>query len=235
MRRCYQAHGRDLNYTGSARHNSRKRMVDCFFGDEDSTRPAPEVGEPQEGEGVIDAFNRGMARLSNAFPSNKDGLARPLQPGEHHAIMKLPGGGVGRANYCGPGSRLDIRLKPPKAVPRTPVDKICEKHDIDYLFSKTPADVRRSDVKMIKNLSRVKDSRLNIYPSKLGIQAKMKAENFGLLSKTQFISDKPVDVMTLKRARRRQKQLQQQGLGNLSPAEMLLKSLKIKRKRRKRK
>lgn len=235
MRRCYQSHGRDLNYTDTANHNSRAKMVACFYDEQDGDKPAPEVGEPQEGEGIMSAFNKGLAKISNAFPSNKDGLARRIYPGEHHAILKLPGGGVGRANYCGPGSRLDIRMKPPKAVPRTPADKVCEKHDLDYLFSKDEKSVRRADSRMIRNLSRIKDSRLNIMPSKKIIQAKMKAEDFGLLSKTKFISDEPVDGLTLKRAKRRQRQLTQQGFGcEESPAEMLLKSLKKKKKRRKR-
>ncbi len=237
MRRCHITHGRDLNYTDTRSHNTRQKMVSCFFDEMDSTRPAPQVGEPvveQAGEGLLDVFNKGLARLSNAFPSNKDGLARPLQPGEHHAILKLKSG-VGRANYCGPGSRLDTRLRPPKAVPRTEVDKVCEKHDIDYLFSKNSSDVRRADQKMIRNLSKAKDARINVLTSKLPIQAKMKAEDYSLLSKTKFISDKPVDSATLRRARRRQKELEQEGLGKLTPAEMLLKSLKRQGKRRRKK
>ena len=235
MRRCHIQHGRDLNYTDTRNHNSRTHMVKCFFDEMDSTRPPTEVGEPadQEGEGIKDAFNRGLAYLSNKFPSNSDGLARPVMPGEHHAILKLKSG-VGRANFCGPGTRLDVRLKPPKAVPRTEVDKICEKHDIDYLFSKNSSDVRRADQKMIRNLDKAKDARINVLTSKLPIQAKMKAEDYGVLSKTKFISDKPVDSATLSRARRRRKELEQEGLGEMSPAEMLLKSLK-KKKRKSRK
>ena len=249
MRRCYISRGRDLSYTDSARHNTRERMVECFYNQEDGTRPPLEVGEPQEGEGLITAFNRGIANLSNAFPSNKDGLARPIQPGENHAVLKLPGGGVGRANFCGPGTRLDVRLKPPKAVARTPVDKVCEKHDLDYLVAQSSSDVRRADSRMIRNLSRVRDSRLNILPSKKAIQAKMKAEDYGLLSKTKFISGDPVGPVTLKRAKRRQRQLAQQGLGfwagqewmenqprpvfgcDESPSELLLRSLKRKKKK----
>ena len=69
MKRCGQTHGRDLQYTGTAQHNSRIHQVRCFYDEKDGTRPAPEVGEEQEGEGrIMDAFNKSIAYISNKFP-----------------------------------------------------------------------------------------------------------------------------------------------------------------------
>ena len=235
MRRCYQSHGRDLNYTDTANHNSRAKMVACFYNEQDGNKPALEVGEPQEGEGLMSTFNRGLAAISNKMPSNKDGLARPVEPGEHHQILKLPGGGYGRSNYSGPGSNLRVRLKPPRAMARSGVDLVAEKHDVDYYLGNNPKDFRRADVAFLKNIRKVKDSRFNKIPAAAGIGAKIAGEETGIISKTAFISDDPRDPLTTKRARRRQKQLAQQGLGcEESPADMLLKSLKKKKKRRKR-
>ena len=53
------------------------------------------------------------------------------------------------------------------------------------------------------------------------------------MKKDKFISTDPRDPMTTKRARRRQRQLAQEGLG-LTPSEMLLKSLNKKKKKKKR-
>ena len=66
MKRCGQTHGRDLQYTGTAQHNSRIHQVRCFYDEKDGTRPAPEVGEEQEGEGrIMDAFNKSIAYISS--------------------------------------------------------------------------------------------------------------------------------------------------------------------------
>ena len=234
MKRCGQTHGRDLQYTGTAQHNSRIHQVRCFYDEKDGTRPAPEVGEEQEGEGrIMDAFNKSIAYISNKFPDAKDGLARPVEAGEHHQLLKLPGGGFGRANFSGPGTNLKKRLRPPKAQARSGVDRVAENHDMDYYLGRTENDIRTADRKMIRNLAKVKDSRFNIGPAYAGISSKMKLEDYGLMKKDKFISTDPRDPMTTKRARRRQRQLAQEGLG-LTPSEMLLKSLNKKKKKKKR-
>ncbi len=230
MIRCSQNHGRDLPYTGSAQHNTRIHQVRCFYQVADPTRPPPEHGE-QEGEGILSNIS---ATISNAFPSNKDGLARPVEPGEHHQLLKLPKGGWGRANYSGPGTNLKKRLKPPQAQPRSHVDRIAMKHDVDYLTARTEQDIRRADQRMLRNLERSHDSKFNVIPAKMGIASKVKLEDAGLMKKDKFISDEPADPLTMKRGKRVQRALAQEGLG-LTPSELLVRSLKKKKKGKKKK
>lgn len=229
IQRCNQQHGRDLSYTGSAQHNNRIHQVRCFYQEVDSTRPPPEHGE-QGGEGLLSDI---AAKVSNAFPSNKDGLARNVESGEHHQLLKLPKGGWGRANYSGPGTNLQRRLKPPHAQPRSHVDRIAMKHDVDYLTAKTEKDIRQADQRMVRNLDRSRDSKYNVIPARLGIASKIKLEDAGLMKKDKFISDTPPDPTTLKRGKRVQRALAQEGLG-LTPSQLLLRSLKKKKKKKKR-
>ena len=104
-------------------------------------------------------------------------------------------------------------------------------HDIRYTLAKSKADVRAADIKMVEKLSKIaeegSDYKCNIYLGKLPIQAKMKLEDWGLLSKTAFTkaqgvkneADRPILESNLKA-------LEQEGYGTA-------KNFKKKKKKKK--
>ncbi len=136
------------------------------------------------------AVERVAADVSNIFPDS-DENARPIFPGEHHQLFKLPNKKFGRANYSGPGTRIIKRLKRGDP-PRVPVDQVAQAHDIRYGLAEGGDDVRKADQKMLRSLERLKrektDSKFNIDPAMLGIRGKVAAEDFGMLSREAFIS-----------------------------------------------
>jgi hypothetical protein len=75
-------------------------------------------------------------------------------PGEHHGLI-FGQGGIQRANFMGPGTRIYTRLARGDKG-KTPVDAIAKQHDIAYALAKTPADVRKADNNMINAVRNVK-------------------------------------------------------------------------------
>ena len=144
----------------------------------------------QGGEGFLDsiksvlsgakniAFGNVGTAISNAMPDS-DATARPLYPGEIHTLLKLPNGKYGRANYMGPGSQLLKRLQR-NDPPRTYSDKESMAHDSRYYLAKSPADVKRADLKMVDVMQNAKrnklDAPINISQGLRVIQAKKKLE-----------------------------------------------------------
>jgi hypothetical protein len=130
-----------------------------------------------------------LDRIKNLIPSS-DANARPSYPGEHHAILKLPNGRFGIANYMGPGTNIVKRIKRGDP-PRTASDRVAQMHDIEY--SLHPQDSRGADTRMVERLNQVQskglDSSFNVNLGKIPIKAKMKAEDKGLLNPRKFSPD----------------------------------------------
>ena len=152
--------------------------------------------------------------------------------------MKLRNNRFGRSNYSGPGTLVAKRVRR-RDPPRTEVDKVAQAHDIRYALSRgenTEQSVREADTKMIDKLNEIQknktDSRFNIIPAKLAISAKIKAEDFGVLSRKKFISDKSPNRSDKILLERKLKELEQQGYGDI-PGQKLLKKYqrKVKNKR----
>jgi len=120
----------------------------------------------------------------NSFADSDDN-ARDGFPGEKHAILKLANGKNGVANYMGPGTQVAKRIKR-KDPPRTPADAVARAHDLRYALAKDVDDIREADTKMIDKLNNIKDAPRNIFLGKRLIQAKVAAENAGLLSRDTF-------------------------------------------------
>ena len=76
------------------------------------------------------------------------------------------------------------------------------------------------------------DSRFNTIPAKLAISAKIKAEDFGVLSRKKFISDEVPNESDKRIVSRKLKELEQEGYGDI-PGQKLLKKYqrKVKNKR----
>jgi hypothetical protein len=96
--------------------------------------------------------------------------------------------------YCGPGNELD------EGDPIDASDSACRQHDMDYDRFRKAKDagkindkelrdlVRESDDRLIYNLRQAPDRDLGSYLSELGIRAKNKAEDWGLLSPEKFVT-----------------------------------------------
>lgn len=68
--------------------------------------------------------------------------------GERHAWLQTPSGKIVRANYCGPGTQLEKRLRD-GSKPKTNFDAICQKHDMAYANATTRGDIRGADIAML--------------------------------------------------------------------------------------
>jgi hypothetical protein len=136
--------------------------------------------------------------LRNMIPSS-DENARPGFKGEKHAILELPNGKNGVANYMGPGTNVIARLQ--RGDPgRTKSDSAAKMHDILYNLSdgeKTKSaqliKIREADNRMIKNLQKIRedksDTNRNIQLGMRLIQAKKIGEDIGILDKSKFAGD----------------------------------------------
>jgi len=144
-----------------------------------------------------------VAKAANYFNKGSSDTARDVNPGEKHAIIKLPNGKYGIANYQGPGTDIVKRIKEGDP-PRTETDVESMAHDIRYALSTGQLDVREADeiyVDKMKQLQREGlDSSVNIQPALRAIQAKMTAEDYSMLSRDAFID-------TGKRPSRRDKEM----------------------------
>jgi hypothetical protein len=141
---------------------------------------------------IANAFSNTFSNLGNKAkdffgnPSNIGTLAKTAKQwmsGQYHA----PGG----YNYCGPGTQLNGQ----KAI--NGADSACEVHDYEYdAFAKnkdkvSKADLQRmirdSDNKLINSIEKSGVNDLGSQLSQLAIKAKMKLEDWGVLSPLKFI------------------------------------------------
>tara|TARA_R110000868_G_scaffold139302_2_gene354069 strand:+ start:1753 stop:3159 length:1407 start_codon:yes stop_codon:yes gene_type:complete len=133
--------------------------------------------------------------LRNLIPDSDD-TARPGFAGEKHMILQLKNGKNGVANYMGPGTEIEKRLR--RNDPgRTPADTVAKRHDLDYALAqgaRTTADqqkqVRAADNRMINSLKKIQaskgDAGRNIQAGMRLIQAKTLGEDIGVLGKDKF-------------------------------------------------
>jgi hypothetical protein len=145
---------------------------------------------------IVDALTgeTGTA-LRNMIPDS-DETARPGFAGEKHMILQLKNGKNGVANYMGPGTEIEKRLR--RGDPgRTPADTVAKRHDIDYALAqgaRTSAEqfkqIRAADNRMINSLKRIQaskgDAGRNIQAGMRLIQAKKLGEDVGVLGKDKF-------------------------------------------------
>lgn len=153
------------------------------------------------GEKLTTAYGSQPATFLKNLAPDSDENARPSYRGEQHAIVQLPNGKYGMANYLGPKTELLKRLKRNGTdPPRTNTDKSAKAHDIRYAIAQGAdtkeqqiKEIRRADNKMVSALDRVSndksDSRFNIEIGRKLIQGKILAEEAGLMKKGSFGGD----------------------------------------------
>jgi hypothetical protein len=200
------------------------------------------------GQGLLDSikniFKSAKRGAERVFDSDLGVAARNLIPGsdenarsgfsgERHALLKLPNGKFGQANYMGPGTNLIARLK--RGDPgRTVSDEVSKAHDIRYGLAKTSGDIRQADQAMLRALANSErdgtDNRLNIKQGEL-IKLKNIGEDIGLIKKDAFSGDlsknalAPPDDLALMKSNL--SQLQQKGYGKKKslPTDRLMKKI----------
>lgn len=122
-----------------------------------------------------------------------------LLKGERHLPAIKQGGFYA---YCGPQTRLDIRLKSEDPTLRNPInslDRACKSHDLAYQnvglkmgkgLPKNEAQklVRVADKQLINSIDKLDDAgKLDKMLVKGSMSAKIKAEDIGFLNKLKFI------------------------------------------------
>ena len=229
------------------------------YSDKRSATTLPQADLEMEGMGFGDILRKLMKNapdISSAYSSNlgtdlknlipsSDATARPSFPGEKHAILKLPNGRPGIANYMGPGTNVIERLKRGDKG-RTPADTVAKRHDIDYTLASGKSTkeeqlkaIRNADNRMVNSLKQISsgkhggDSQLNIQTGLRLIQAKKIGEDLGVLSRSKFAGD----LQTIPQADQvlllnNQQELEQEGYGAELPGDAL-KSKLLKKMSRK--
>jgi len=165
--------------------------------------------------------------LKNMLP-NADENGRPSFAGETHAILRLPNGKYGTANYMGPNTNLVARLKR-KDPPRTASDRVAMAHDIRYSLARSQKEVVGADEKMVAKLKDIlakrEDNAFNVNVGMRPIQAKMLGEKFGVIKHGAIAShggvNDPADRALLSG---KLAELEQEGYGML-PGELLKRKL----------
>ena len=210
-------------------YDKGKQTVSYLYGKRDLIKKGADM--------AIDAYGSELGTtVKNLIPSS-DETGRPAYSGERHAILQLPNGKYGMANFMGPGTQVIKRLKRGDP-PRTLSDKTAMRHDIDYALASGLKNkeaqikaIREADLRMVKSLDRISKNKSdydkNIFQGRRLIQGKMAAEDVGLMEKGSFggdltpISDEDKIVLLSNRAR-----LGQEGYGNLPAQQLKLKLLK---------
>lgn len=139
-----------------------------------------------------DLFSKASQTVGNVYDSFKNTVGNVIHTASNWAKGKFtaPGG----YRYCGPGNELD------EGNPINASDSACRQHDIDYDRFRKAKDagkigdkelrdlVRESDDRLISNLRQDPNRDLGSYLSELGISAKKKAEDWGLISPERYVT-----------------------------------------------
>ena len=138
-----------------------------------------------------DLYEGAKSTVGNVYNAVKNTLGNVVQTAKNWSQGKYtaPGG----YRYCGPGNDLD------EGEPINASDSACRQHDLDYDRFRKAKDtgkigdkelrdlVRESDERLIGNLRQDPNRDIGSYLSELGIQAKKKAEDWGLISPERFV------------------------------------------------
>lgn len=130
---------------------------------------------------------------------NKNPEWKPGFAGEKHLILPTEYG-LTRANYAGPGTRLDVRIPRGDKGVDGPfgIDNAAMKHDLDYLAAKTPKDIRQADDKFIRRVSNSTQAPAVKSMVVGAMQAKKFGEDFGIFDRNKYLGKghsqkKPID------------------------------------------
>lgn len=153
----------------------------------------------QIGNYLSDLYGSQIGTIAKNIIPSSDDTGRNAFQGEKHAILQLPNGKFGIANYMGPGTNVVRRLQ--RNDPgRTNSDTVAKRHDIDYALAQGASSknqqiklIREADNRMINSLNRIERNRSddpkNIFIGKRLIQAKTALEDLGGMKEGSFGGD----------------------------------------------
>lgn len=209
------------------------------------------ITEDQSGSGIVDYYRKAKELASKAteFVKNADNaifgdigtaasntyhnifndnpLWRPGFAGERHLVLPTEYGYT-RANYAGPGTKLDVRLNRGDKGVDGPfgIDEAARKHDIAYSVAQSLTDIRKADDEFIDAVGNSTQSDFMKQAVITGMKTKTFAEDAGLVKKGLF-TDKAGsgvglvgDIKIVKDNRKHP---------NMTPAQVLLKNMKKKK------
>jgi hypothetical protein len=141
---------------------------------------------------LSDLWSKASSSVSNIYNSAKDTVGNIVHTVSNWTKGKFtaPGG----YRYCGPGNDLN------EGQPINASDSACRNHDFEYSHFRKAKDagkindkelrdlVRESDDRLISNLRQAQNRDIGSYLSELGIRAKQKAEDWGLISPERFVT-----------------------------------------------
>jgi len=167
----------------------------------------PKPKKPKKGAGVYSSIVKRLDPKAD------------IRHGEYH-VPQIHKGKLTFSEFCGPQTDVINRLKKHGTKTRTKTSKVCIAHDLAYTLSKDRKDSRKADKKMVEALTRLQknkaDHKWNTTTAKMGIQAKMKAEDWGLLKPERFTdyeTHKGLSPEDLKLAEETLTQLRKEGYG----------------------
>ena len=123
--------------------------------------------------------------LSEVF--NKNPEARPISPGEKHIVLPTKHG-LTRANFAGPGTQVKKRIKRGDRGVDGPrgIDAAARTHDLAYVNARTPADIRRADNRMIREVEQSTAGKRTKQVVKAALRAKTLGEDLGVFGPNTF-------------------------------------------------
>lgn len=130
--------------------------------------------------------------------------------GERHFPMYIPGVGIAKGNFAGPGTKIIRRLKRGDK-PRNYVDSLAKTHDASYALAQhapTLKDqkklVRKADEAFLKGLRKSKGNFVNKTLARAAMSSKIGLEDAKLIPEASFSGEmkqyKPREVSLLKQA-----------------------------------
>lgn len=164
-----------------------KKVLPAAFGTIEKALPV--VGTALKVGKVLGSLATGKVgtTISNVLSEkfNKNPEWRPGFPGEAHLVLPTKFG-LTRANFCGPQTNLQKRLKRgDKGVSQ--IDSACEIHDSLYSLAKSEQDIRAADKRLIRDIDKATDAGpTQKAVLKAGIKAKTLGEDVGLFGPETF-------------------------------------------------
>lgn len=189
---------------------------------------AIEKNKQLRGTGLFSWARKKAFQIQKALPPS-DENARDGWADENHAILQLPNGKLGRANYMGPNTHLIERLKRGDP-PRTAMDAESEAHDARYDLARSQIDIAEADKKFIEVAQRLlktkEDTSFNINVGLRPIQAKYYAEKYKIIKPFTPINP-TINSQDLTLVNNKLDELKLKGYGVRPPPEAISQLLEI--------
>lgn len=173
------------------------------------------------------AFGSVGTDISNTLSeyANKNPMWRPGFAGEKHIILPTDYG-LTRANYAGPGTNLNTRLRRGDVGVDGPlgIDNAAKKHDIAYAKANSYDDIKKADEQFIIDVEKSTQKPAVKKAVISAIKVKNLGEKVGIIKKDKYIDKKGSGISRIAKGAYNPLSKEKK----LTPAEMLLKKYRKK-------